>query len=238
MDIHNVTEDSVLDTVNEIFDEIERTHKADNPCTCYQCRLDTACYVLNRSTPQYVVSSRGVARVEEDSIEHQQEGADLVALVYEGIHRVARTKRPHFEHSNKREGPAGVEGPVFNFPTIVGRLFNGQNFEPLNGIDVTLLLDGVVSTMIDPNWQNPYLLVPNTAGAFSFRPLPIKANSLGEEKRFSLCIRASAPGLEDLNHHFEFSLTSERDATASYSKQRTHHIGDLYLFPPEVEQDD
>jgi competence protein ComFB len=69
MEIHNTTEDMVLSIVHDIFDAIEKEGKPDRPCTCYQCRLDTACYVLNRISPKYVVSSRGVARAESDTME-------------------------------------------------------------------------------------------------------------------------------------------------------------------------
>lgn len=238
MEIHNVTEDIVLDAVNEIFDEIEREGKADRPCTCFQCRLDTACYALNRCAPRYVVSSRGVARAETDSIERQQEEADVVSLIHEGLQKIAKSKRPHFEHQNRKEAPQVAEGPVFNFPTIVGRVFNGQNFEPLVDIDVFLMSEGKLSPMLDANFQNPYRLVANTAGTFSFWPKPIKADAEGMEKKFEFAVAAAAPGLDELRHHFELTLVSEHEAATSFSMQRTFKIQDLYLFPPGDEQDD
>lgn len=237
MEIHNVTEDIVLDAVNEIFDEIEREGKEDRPCTCYQCRLDTACYTLNRLTPRYVVSSRGVARAETDSIEKQQEEADVVSLVHEGLQKIAKSKRPHFEHLGRRESPRMAEGPVFNFPTLVGRVFNGQNFEPLIDIDVFLTSDGKLTQMLDPNFQNPYRLISNTAGTFSFWPKPISAEAVGIERKFDFTVAAAAPGLEELRHHFELTITSEYVATTSFSMQRTFKIPDLYLFPPGNEED-
>lgn len=236
MEIHNVTEDIVLDAVNEIFDDIENEGKKDRPCTCFQCRLDTACYVLNRSAPRYVVSSRGVARAETDSIERQQEDADVVSLIHEGIHKIAKSMRPHFEHRSDRDAPAVAEGPVFNFPTIIGRVFNGQNFEPLIDIDVFLLHEGKLAPMLDPNWQNPYRLISNTAGTFSFWPEPVAAQKEGIERKFEFAVAAAAPGLEELRHFFEVTLTSEHEAARSFSMQRTFKLPDLYLFPPETEE--
>ena len=236
MEIHNVTEDIVLDAVNEIFDEIEREGKKDKPCTCFQCRLDTACYVLNRSVPRYVVSSRGVARAETDSIEKQQEEADVVTLIHEGLQKIAKSMRPHFEHRNRRDAPHSAEGPVFNFPTIIGRDFNGQNFEPLIDIDVFLMAEGKLSPMLDPNWQNPYRLVSNTAGTFSFWPKPIPAETVGAERKFEFSVAAAAPGLEELRHFFDLTITSEHDAAKSFSMQRTFKLPDMYLFPPEPEE--
>ncbi len=237
MEIHNVTEDIVLDAVNEIFDEIEREGKADRPCTCFQCRLDTACYALNRCTPRYVVSSRGVARAETDSIEKQQEEADVVSLIHEGLQKIAKSKRPHFEHQSKKEAPHLAAGPVFNFPTIIGRIFDGKTFSPLADIDVFLLADGKLAPMLDANFQNPYRLVTNTAGTFSFWPKPIAAEKEGIERKFEFAIAAAAPGLEELRHYFEITIVSEHEAATSFSMQRTYKIQDLYLFPPEDEQD-
>lgn len=237
MEIHNVTEDIVLDAVNEIFDEIEREGKPNRPCTCFQCRLDTACYALNRSVPRYVVSSRGVARAETDSIEKQQEEADVVSLIYEGLQKIAKSKRPHFEHQNRKDGPVLAEGPVFNFPTLVGRVFNGQNFEPMVDIDVFLLADGKLSPMLDANFQNPYRLVSNTAGTFSFWPQPVRADSVGEERKFEFAVAAAAPGLEELRHYFEVTVTSEHQVATSFNMDRTFKLPDLYLFPPGGDED-
>lgn len=237
MEIHNITEDLVMKTVNDVFDEIERTKGDDGPCTCYQCRLDAACYVLNRIPARYVVSSRGVARAETETMERQQEGADVVSLVTEAVHRISKSLRPHFEHASRREGPKGPEGPVYNFPTIIGRIFNGLDFSPFVDIEATLIRDGEPVAMIDPNWQNPYRLVASSPGTFSFWPAPIMAESEGAPRKFGFMLAVSAPGFEDLRYGFEIPLASEKSASAAFSMQRTHKIQDLYLFPPGEDEE-
>ncbi len=238
MEIHNITEDIVLRTVNDIFDAAEKEASADKPCTCFQCRLDTACYVLNRTSPRYVVSSRGVARAESETIERQQAEADVISLAYEGMQRIAKSKRPHFDHdSSLREKPA-AEGPWFNIPTIIGRVFNGGNFEPMSEIEVSLLRGSSTAEMIDANWQNPYRLVANTAGTFSFWPKPEAAGGVGETRKFDFAVVARAPGFEELRHFFEIPVASEAVAALSFSMQRTFKLPDLYLFPPGEEEDD
>ena len=233
MEIHNTTEDTVLQLVHEIYDAIEQEGKPDRPCTCYQCRLDTACYVLNRVPPRYVISSRGAARSETEFIERQQEDADIVSLIYEGINKISRSKRPHFPHTSAEQKPSHpILGPVFNIPTIIGRAFNGSNFEPMTDIDVELLSEGKRARMIDPNWQNPFHLVANTAGTFTFWPEPVPAKKVGLHHTFSFAVRIEAPGFETLLHYFEVSVTSEERAQWSFSLQRTHKLPDLYLFPP------
>jgi len=238
MEIHNSTEDIVLVAVNDICDAIEKEGKDSRPCTCYQCRLDTACYVLNRTNPRYVVSSRGAVRAESETLEKQQEGADIVALIHEGLKKIAKSLRPHFEHDSRHSiAPELPNGPAFNIPTIVGRVFNGVNFEPMNDIEVTLFIGTDKAEMMDPNWQNPYRLIDNTAGAFSFWPKPFHASKEGLAKHFEFTIVASVPGFEELRHFFEIAVTSSPQAESAYAIERTFKLPDLYIFPPGEDED-
>lgn len=239
MEIHNGTEDIVLRMVDEICDVIEQEGKADRPCTCYQCRLDTACYVLNRMAPRYVISSRGAVRVESEPIVRQQEDADVVSLIHEGLQRIAKSLRPHFEHNAaRREAPAPLEGPAYNLPTIMGRAFNGVNFEPLSDMEVTLFSGSKRAVMIDPNWQNPFRMIANTAGTFGFWPISEVAETAGLKRKFEFTVIVAGNGFEELRHFFEIEVVSEAKATGSFSMQRTYKLPDLYLFPPGGEEDE
>jgi competence protein ComFB len=92
--------------------------------------------------------------------------------------------------------------------------------------------DGKLAPMIDPNWQNPYRLIPNTAGTFTFWPKPKGAEKAGLEKTFTFSISIQAEGFEPLQHFFSIPVISEELVQTSYSMQRTYKIPDLYLFPP------
>ncbi|MFP3090700.1 late competence development ComFB family protein [Treponema sp. TIM-1] len=232
MDVHNTIEDVVFRAINEIFDEID---KGDNPhglCTCNQCRLDTACFVLNRASPYYIISNRGVARVEQEPIERQQLEADIVSLIHEGLKRVSHNQRPYSSH---RDHTVADNEPsdrlVFNIPTIIGRLFNGINFEPLADIVVELYQDGQLVGMKDKNWQNPYTLVKNTKGTFTFWPEAIPAEGENIHRIFKYAIKVDAPGMEALHHFFQIPVTSELKSVRSFSINRTFKIQDLYMFP-------
>ncbi len=234
MEIHNSVEDLVLDAVDELFFEIERENRPDKPCTCSQCRLDVATYVLNRMPPRYIVSSRGVERADLNSLDRQQMGADISILVHEGLSRISATLRPHYPHDSQiHEEYRDMEGPVFNFPTVVGRIFSGINFEPLSSLRISLYKGEELGNMIEPSWQNPYELVVNTAGTFSFWLAPETAASLSEAKTFPCSIVAKAEGYDDLRHFFDLSLVSEDRPRTSYSLQRTLKLPDLYIFPIE-----
>lgn len=229
MRVHNLMEDIVLETVNDIFNAEEST-KQFGYCTCEQCRLDVACYVLNRVEAEYVISSRGAAHLEANYLENLQKNADLVALINEGIKKVSQTLRPHFEHDTSKK-LAVPEGILFNFPTIAGRIFNGDTFEPVKDVAVSLLKDdGALVDMINPNWQNPSTLAEGTAGNFTFWPYPEQGKREGVAKTFSFVLAVNDKRYEELNHFFELEIVSNKTFIDSYGLKRSYKVNDLYLF--------
>ncbi|MDR1468506.1 MAG: late competence development ComFB family protein [Spirochaetaceae bacterium] len=238
--IHNLTEDLVLKEVDAICDEIETSGQKPELCTCGQCRLDAACYVLNRTQPSYVVSNRGVARLERETLERRQKGIDLTVLIYKALEDVAHNRRPNFDHqshSSKEAEYVARDRTVFNIPVIIGRVFNGVNFEPLSGIDVELVQGGELVAMRDANWQNPYRFVKDTEGTFTFWPRPAEAKTAGEQSVFEFAVRIKTEGFETLNHFFEVLVVSEGVADVPFSMSRTFKLQDLYLFPEGAEED-
>jgi len=230
VEIHNIIEDLVKSIVEDIFDAEERT-KSLGFCTCRQCRQDVACYVLNRMQPEYVFSGRGVAYSSKDYQEKIQKQAAAITLAHEGWRKIEQTKRPHFEHGPERGKPDYPHGPVFNYPTIIGRLFNGATFEPMDGMRVTLLREGIEARMIDPNWQNPCSLFASTGGTFIYWPYPEEAHAEGESKVVEFELRASREGFEDFEHFFTVRVGSEAAVQDQFSLQRQFVLPDLTIFP-------
>lgn len=228
MDIHNLMEDLVVTTVNELFDAEEKG-SSGSWCTCGQCRMDVACYVLNRVRPEYVQSGRGVAYAEQDYGEKLQRVADVVSLVKEGWSKINATPRPNHSRGTVAN-QALPRGPVFNIKPIMGRLFNGSNFEPIVDAKVSLSDDEGLVRMMDGNWQNPYLLVRNTAGTFIFWPYPVPCGTAGEKRRFSFTIEAEPEGYEAFSHHIEIDAVAEPEAVGQFSMQSVHKLQDLYVF--------
>jgi competence protein ComFB len=237
MELHNITEDIVFSKVETVFDSITKERNPENFCLCYQCRMDTICYVLNRSEPRYIVSNRGVARIEQENLQRQQKEADIVALIYEGLKRVNHNQRPTSFHKGVA-APTVINTPVFNIPTIVGRLFNGTNFAPMSNVKVELHRNSEMVSMKDSNWQNPYNLVSNTEGTFTFWPTPVPAEMANVHKIFEYSIRIEAPEFETLNHFFKIPVISEIQSVAAYFMGRTFKLPDLYMFPPGGDEDD
>jgi competence protein ComFB len=235
MELHNTNEDIVIAQVTDIFNALEQSENPEHICTCDQCRMDTACYVLNRIEPRYIVSHRGAVRIEQESIANQQKDADIVAMIHEGIAQVNHNKRPSSVHNARYHSSANQHKPVFNIPTIIGRVFNGTNFSPMSGINIDLLRNGDIVPMLDNNWQNPFPLVEHSEGTFTFWPAPILAEAENEHKSFEFCVRINAPDFEELKHFFKIPVISEPKNIMAFSRDRTFKLPDLYLFAPGEE---
>ncbi|MDR2784063.1 MAG: late competence development ComFB family protein [Treponema sp.] len=235
MELHNTNEDVVIAQVNDIFDTFERNGNPENICTCEQCRIDTACYVLNRIDPRYIVSNRGIVRIEQPSIENQQRKADIVVMIHEGIIKINHNKRSSSTHGIKKEERSIHPSPAFNLPAIVGRVFDGTNFAPMEDIDIHLLRDDKLVAMADSNWQNPYHLVTYNEGTFSFWPAPIVTGEVNMHKMFEFSIKINAQGFDTLSYFFKIPVKSEQRSVATFVRSRTFKLPDMYLFPPERE---
>jgi len=232
MAIHNISEDIVFSSVQNIFDLIKKENNPEEICLCEQCRLDTICYVLNRIEPRYVVSNRGMTRIEQDWIGRQQTEADIASLVYKGLRLVNHNQRPTSLHDDSESIGKITNEPVFDFPTIVGRLFDGNTFAPLTGVTIVLQCSGEMVCMRNRNWQNPYTLVENTPGTFTFWPAPIPAEAVNINKIFEYSLKIESPEYETLYHYFKIPATSGMQSSFSYSLDKTFKLPDLYLFQP------
>ena len=232
MELHNAIKGTVISKVQEIFEVLDNGKNPEKFCTCDQCRMDVTCYVLNRTPPRYIVSGRGASHIEK-GIEWQQQTADITALIHEALKRVNHNLRPNFTHSNEKSaGHDEASIPKFNIPTIMGRVFNGNNFAPLSDASVELLWAGELIAMKNGNWQNPYRIIHDIEGSFSFWPAPVPASKANNHRIFEYILRVSAPEFETLTHTFKIPVASEVQAAGSFSPDRTFKLPDLYMFPP------
>ena len=236
MELHNIIEDLVIPRVTDIFDSIEKSGNPDKLCTCEQCRLGTACYVLNRTAPFYLVSSRGAVRTQIENIDRQQKDADITALIYEGVKRVNHNHRPPASDSSSEMEKIPLDKPVYNIPTITGRLFDGNNFAPIVGVKMELYHNGALIAMKGPNWHNPLHLVSNTEGTYSFWPVPVPAEKAGDHAAFEYTLKAETEAegeqYEPLIHVFKVPVISELQTATPFSLERTFKLPDLFMFPP------
>lgn len=229
MRIHNLIEDLVLKWVDEIFSDEKKQEKCHYLIN-EESKLDVACFVLNRMEPRYSISERGLAHFKAEI--SPQLNADIETLIYEGLRRVSRNIRPL---SNTLSSNIPKSGPFFNFPTIIGRIFFGNTFEPVRELSIALYQEDKLVEMMAPAWQNPYPLSEIAPGSFQFWPLTVKADSESREFPFEVRIRSS--GFEDIHHHFVLRLKREKELLDTYQASDVFKIEDLYLFPEGEEED-
>jgi competence protein ComFB len=91
--------------------------------------------------------------------------------------------------------------------------------------------------MIDERWQNPYKLVSDNPGIFSFWPSPVPAEALGIRQVFKFVISAEKEGFETVHHFFEVEAVSEAQHHSAFSMDRSIKLHDLYMFPVGDEDD-
>jgi competence protein ComFB len=237
MDIHNTNEDIVFRAAEKIFEEIQKKGNPEGFCLCEQCRADTVCYTLNRIEPYYIISNRGLTRVDHTGIQHQQVEADITTLLYKGIRLVNHNLRPTAPHDGSISEKPKINSPVFDIPTISGRIFNGVSFEPVVNIEVALYSEGELAPARNNNWQNPYTINPSTPGVFSFWPAPMITTTVDVSRNIKFTVKVTSPDYEVLNHHFDITLISKNLGPNSQTLNRSFKLPDLYLFPPgEAEQ--
>lgn len=200
-----------------------------NRCVTEQCQIDVQCYVLNRLPPRYVSSSRGVAHLMRELEHDQQLQIDVMRLVKEGIDRVSAVQRAYYGTSEGHGYEPGM--PLFNFPTVKGRILHGATFETLADAEVELFFEGERAPMFDERWQNPYRIAEATAGTFLFWPAPQPADEHGTERVFSCSVVARLEGFAPLEHGFNITLRSETAVHDAITLDNDLQLTDLYLFP-------
>lgn len=232
MEIHNTTEDIVYNSVQTIFESIKTEGNPEKICLCEQCKMDTICYALNRIEPRYIVSNRGFTRMEQEGIEKQQIEADVASVIYKGLRLVNHNQRPTSPHNGSAAPGEAAPKLAFDIPAIIGRLFDGNTFNPLSDVKVELYCDDELVPMRNSNWQNPYALVTYTPGTYTFWPAPVPAESADIRRTFKYALKIESPDYETLTHFFKIPVVSKMQTSYSYSLDRTFKLPDLYIFPP------
>ncbi len=227
MEIHNLMEDIVLRMVDEILQE-ESKKKEIEYLLSPQCRMDLACYVLNRIPQYYVTSGRGMAHTERALKENPQLRVDIVTLIHEGLKRIETVKRPYYDAPLEAKS---IEGPAFFLPTIKGKLLNCTNFEPVQGVSIELCWENELLPMIDKRWQNPFFLDEKLEGTFLFLPRPVQASKAGEQRTFELEIRVEDDRFEPFHHYFKIEAVAEEDLEANPWKNPDYKLPELFLIP-------
>ena len=238
MVLHNTMEDLVLNYLEEIL------KNKDDICKCYYCKLDMAAYALNRTSPMYVVSSRGIIHTENIKRRRVQEEIDVYSIVAEAIDVVSRIKRHDVDHdqqSGDTPDPDDAckkflqkfsdEGVFYNFPQIVGRVFDGATIKILNGAKITLCAENSDEEvhMCNSHWQNPIELLPQMEGTFTFWPCPVPCEKAHIQKDFYFNLKIEKEGYEEIRKYFFIRTISAKELRHNIKKENIHYLDDIYL---------
>lgn len=232
MDVHNLMEDVVIKCLNEILDL-----KSD-VCKCEQCKLDMVCYILNKTKPMYVVSSRGIIHSQNERRENNQADIDIYSLVKEAIDIISRTPRHTYEKIDQETKFAprlSDDKFIFIFPAIVGRVMDSTTFDPASGIEV-YIYQGNSDTplsMYNNRWTNPVELVKAMDGTFTFWPCPQKADKPGIQKVFQMNIEIRKDKVTSMRKFFEITLVSTINQSGVNPGDRLYRLDDIYLTPED-----
>lgn len=225
MEVHNLMEELVIDTVEDIFSDQAYIEGA-GCCNSDLCKTDVVCYVLNRIPATYTTSSRGLAHLGQSVINKPQSNADISALANEGIKQVGAHRRP-VKTDNEYNYP---DPPMFNFPIIKGKVIDGKTFAPYAGSEISLTISGKLVAMNGSRWSNPAQLIDETDGSYLFWPLPIKADVEMEKRKFSFSIELNAEGYKPVKHFINFELSADKEFVNSMEVNRIFKIEPIYLF--------
>lgn len=225
-DIHNIMEDLATRVVDDVMASMKAKRSGDI-CSSELCRQDAICFVLNRVPPRYVSSARGIAHTSQELKEDQQLLVDLTTLAHEGLRRISTVRRYYYSPTTTHI--RYTKGPVFPFPAIRGRVIDGSNFSPVSDVAVSLYHNDAMVPMMDPRWENPYVVSRDTYGTFCFWPLAEVSDHQGKERTFDFELAVEDERYEPLRH--AFSLTVSPCLPEQIEHPADFMLQDIFLLP-------
>lgn len=204
MIIKNIMEDIVLSVVKEVL----RDEKYD---MSFEDEQNVAAYILNRVSPKYVTSERGIlhGKIEEKFMFQQK--SDILFLVYEAIELLnQRRKGTYPKNSDAIEGR-----DVGYFHHMIGEVAEITTFSHISDMQISLLLNGEIAQMVDNTWSNPFTTNHGTNGYFHFWPkVDAKKHKVGDEVEFT--IKFEHPKFK--NKEVNVNLSVVKDFDIAHSK--------------------
>jgi hypothetical protein len=182
---------------------------------------DVAAYTLNRLPPRYIHSERGFTRLAADHWVDGSNGQGLASLVevlllvHKAIDTIQHRRKSQIgPESGGSDAPGEAELPDplgywHNLPYLIGRVVDRDSDEAIEGVSVSIELDGQPAEAAEGNWQNPYRTSRATRGFYSFLPRPQRSRS--RNRHFTLRIVLEHPDYE--TQSLERALHTEGDYT-------------------------
>jgi hypothetical protein len=198
MKLKNYQEDLVLYVTELVLQERPDIDKSES------FLHDVAAYTLNRLPPRYIQSERGFTRLAADHWVDGSNGDGMTGLVEVLllVHKAIET----IQHRRRSAGGSGADaladeeevldalGYWHNLPYLIGRVVDRESGAPLEGVSITIQVDGRPAVPAEGSWQNPYRTSLATRGFYSFLPKPERSRS--RSRSFDLRILFEHPDFE------------------------------------------
>ena len=234
MKFHNLMEDIVLKFLEELINEKKEI------CKCEQCKSDIICYTLNKIKPLYITSSRGIIHTENQKRYNFQDDIDVMTTLNEAIEVVSAKKRHSKQkilkslkdkNSKIKDRIISDNENYFNFPQMIGRVFDSSDLSPIDNASVILTDETGKNKieMFDENWLNPISIVLEMNGSFSFWPQAIKSEKEGIQKDFQMSLIITKDGYEPVSKYFYIRALSEKGIKTYITKENAFYIDDIYI---------
>lgn len=185
MAIRNIMEDLVTSVVYEVLSKDKEMEHLEVYFD------DIVAYVLNRITPRYVTSERGILHDRIDFSRSAQQKSDILFLAHEALGHVNSRRSAQAPPSK-----GAATSLARSFPHILGEVLEETTFGPVSGIEIALLHRGKLAEMIDPQWPNPYRTIKATRGFYHFWPKFVDGE-MSEAGSIEFLLRFTHPSLEE-----------------------------------------
>ena len=199
MPVINLMKDVVVNTLEEVLKKEKNTKLSGGN------KDDIIAYILNRVSPKYVTSERGLLHGVLDARYKIQDRVDVLFLIYEAIQRIT-TRRDSVSHMNDAVSAGGTS----LLPHIVGQVLEESSFSVIPDIEVTLVYGGAAAAMLDSDWENPYLTTDSTKGHYHFWPY-YDEGVMGASAQVPFSIRFSHPRFVEKSVNINLEVIAKPD---------------------------
>lgn len=193
MSFRNLMEDITRAAVEEVL-------KKDNEVTQINSNVDDiAAYVLNRVSPKYVTSERGMLHGKLQARLATQQKTDIFMLIYEAIEVIKKRRNKDEKSGHSKFADSALK----RFPHIIGQVLEETTFSVIPNVEITLYFGNSKCEMVDSDWKNPYKTNKPTMGYYHFWPV-YDEKIMGSSTIFKFRLEYSHKLLS--NKEFEFEL--------------------------------
>jgi competence protein ComFB len=203
MALKNFMEDIVVSIVDEVLKKrFENNEDKKGNSVIY--KEDIITYVLNRISPRYYTSERGILHGKLESQIFFQQKTDILLLVHEAIKVIKERRESELVRGKKNK----IAKDIF-LPHVFGEVLEETGFKIIPGIEVKLLFNDKPARMIDASWRNPYVTNPSTKGFFHFWPMVPEQKDTKKKRKYKFSLECKHSMFEKNRISFDLNVVDE-----------------------------